>query len=146
MLLRGRKHCPAREDPRLSQDSSRTLVKRRHRVVGEKFALPARDLQVMGEIGRHVLPLQGLKVAPADNPRREGTGGVVQQLVYQGGLSREHDREKVSRVEIHLGKRVELSEDIEPQEVGFVDHEDRDLLLCGEVGEHGADGREHPGD
>ena len=39
------------------------------------------------EVRGHVLALQGLKMASADDPRREGAGGVLEEFVDQGGLA-----------------------------------------------------------
>ena len=47
-------------------------------------------------------------MAPADNPRYEGAGGVVQEFIDQGGLPRKDDWEQAARVEIRLCEGMEL--------------------------------------
>ena len=117
-----------------------------HRIVSKELSLSTNDREVMNEVCLHVLALQGLEVAASDDPRREGTGGVVEELVDEGRLSRQDDGEEVSRVVVHLGQGMELGEDIEPEDVSFVDDEHGNLLLGSEIGEDGADGGEHTGD
>jgi hypothetical protein len=90
-----------------------------------------------------VFALEGFKMAPADDPGREGAGGVVEQSVDEGGLSREYNEEKIPGIEVHLGKGMELGEDVEPEEVGFIDHEDGNLFLADQIGEHGTDRSKH---
>ena len=100
----------------------------------------------MGEVVGHVIALEGLHVAAADDARSEGPRGVEEELVDEGDLAREDDGDEGAGIEVGLGDGVELVEDIEPEEMGFVDDEDGDLLGGDDVGEQGADEGEHLGD
>ncbi len=139
LLARGGEHCAAGEDAGSPEYPSRALVKRRNGVVGKELGLSAGDVEMMGDIGGNVIALEGGEVAAAHDARSEGPGSVEEELVDEGGLSREDHGEEGSGVGVDLGEGMELGEDIEAEVVSFVDDKDRDLLLGGEVGEHGAD-------
>lgn len=65
VLLRSGQHGATSEDPRFAENAARTLVERRYRVVRKQLTFSTRDFQMVREVRGHVLPLQGLKMAPA---------------------------------------------------------------------------------
>jgi len=50
-----------------------------------------REGEMMGDMGGHANAPKGLKVAAAHDVRSEGPGRVEEELVEEGGLSREDD-------------------------------------------------------
>lgn len=146
-LLPGRRHeGAAGEVASPAEQAAGALVDRRHGIGTEEGLGAPRDREVVGQIVGHVVALEGLHVAPSDDARREGLGGVEEQLVDEVDLAREDDGDEGARVEVGLGDGVELVEDVEPEEMGFVDEEDGSLLLARDVHEEGSDEGDHLGD
>lgn len=82
-----------------------------------------------GEVVGHVLALEGLHVAAADDAGCEGPGGVEEELVDQADLAREDYGDERAGIEVGLGDGVELVEDVEAEEMGLVDEEDETCFL-----------------
>ena len=73
----------------------------------------------MGEVLAHMLKLESLEVGAADDAGGEGSGGVVEESVDEGELTAEHDGQEGGRVEVELGKGVELGEDLQAHSLKF---------------------------
>ena len=65
-------------------------------ISGEERLGAAGDRDVVGKVVGHVLALEGLHVAPADDAGREGLGCVEEELVDEGDLTREDYRDEGS--------------------------------------------------
>ena len=108
LFAHGGKHGAAGEDAGSPEYSSRALVERRDGVVGEELGLSAGDGEMMGDIGGHVIALEGLKAAAARDARSEGPRGVEEELVDEGGLSREDDGEERAGVEVASPELIQI--------------------------------------
>ena len=120
------------------------------RLLVEQLGAAAGDTQVVAQVIRHFAELQRLQMGTGDHPRRERPRGVVQDLVDQRVLAAEHDRHDTLGIELELRQGVQLGEHVEAHQMGFVDDQQRRLLLGPDVGEVVAngggqrDGRSHP--
>ena len=136
----------AGEVPGATKHAAGALVDGGDGVSGEERLGGAGDRDVVGEVVGHVLALEGLHVAPADDAGREGLGGVKEELVDEGDLAREDYGDESSGIEVGLRDSVELIENVEAEEMGLVDEEDGDLFFAGYVEEKGAHKGDHLGD
>ena len=114
-LFSGCQQCAPCQVSRPTKKSSRALMDCGHRILGEKLWGAADDREVVGEVGGHVIALQGLHVAATDHARGEGPRGVEEQLVDERGLpAQDHGHEGMGIV-VQLGEGMQLSEDIQAQ-------------------------------
>ena len=119
--------CPAKK-------AAGTLVDCGHRIVGEQVAVAADDRKMMGQIAVHIVPLESLEQSPADNTGSERARGVKQKPIHEDVLATQDDRSEGALVVGELGKRVQLSQKLKPEEVCFVDNDNRLLFLGGHGG------------
>jgi len=141
----GGHECAASERTGTAEQAAGTLVDGGNGVGREERLGPTGDRNMVVDVFTHVLTREGFYVAAADDAGSKRAGSVEEELVDEGDLTREDDGYERARVEIGLCDRVELVEDVEPEEMGFVDDENGNLFLCEDVGEEIADKGEHLG-
>lgn len=88
---------------------------------------------MVGEVVGHMIGLEDLHVALADDSGGKGSRGMEQEFVDKGDLAGEDDGHKGSGVEFGLGDGVELVENVESEEMSLVDEEHGDLLSGDDV-------------
>jgi hypothetical protein len=72
----------------------------------------------------------------------EGFEGGETELVGEEGLAEEDEGEEGSGIHVVVEEETELVEEWRGEEMGFVDDEEDEAALAGEVGEGGAELRE----
>lgn len=85
-----------------AQEASRSLVNRQGRLLGKEPLLHSRDLQVMIQIGSHVLELEVLEVASSDDAQSDRPQGVEHELVDEVVLPRQDEGHAGLGVQVEL--------------------------------------------
>jgi hypothetical protein len=111
-----------------AQQSSGALLDGGHGRLGEELLSDAGDLEMVVEIGVHLLSGDALEMAAGNDSRGEGDGGPVEEEIEEVVLPCEDDGEIGFGVAFELGEGVELGQNFNSQEGGFVDDEHRFLL------------------
>ena len=139
LLTRGGKQGTTGKGTCTTKQSTRALMDRRDGFIAEEVLLTPGDLQMMGEVGGHVITLQGLEVSSSHDAGREWARGVEQELVHEGCLAAQDHGQQRAGIEIALSQGMEFGEDFQTHQMGLVDEKQGDLLLGGDVAEGVAD-------
>ena len=81
--------------------------------------------QMVSQVVGHFLPGDALEMAAGDDPGSQGPGGAEDQLIDQGALTGQDDGQVGFGILIELGEEVEFGQDLQTQEGGLIDDQNR---------------------
>lgn len=111
-----------------AQQASGALLDGGHGGFGEELLSNAGDLEVVGEIGIHLLTGDALEMATGNDSRCQWDGGPVEEEIEEVVLPREDHGQIGFGVTFELGDGVEFGQDFHSQEGCLVDDEHWFLL------------------
>jgi hypothetical protein len=89
------------------------------------FGFQAGQSQVMGQVVGHLPPINTLEMRPGDDSGSQGPGGAEEHLIDEGALAGQDDRQIGFGILIELSEEMEFSEDLQTEEGGLIDDQDR---------------------
>jgi hypothetical protein len=91
----------------------------------QRIGFQASQSQMMSQVVGHFLPGHTLEMAAGDDSGSQGPGGAKDQLIDQGALPGQDDGQVGFGVLIELGEQVEFRQDLQAQEGGLIDDQNR---------------------
>lgn len=90
-------------------------------VIVKDRCVEACDTDVMIQIAAHIIEVEPFEVAFGDNPRCQGRGMSERELVDDGGLSDEDERQIGFGILFELDEGMQFGKDFQSQQGGLVD-------------------------
>ena len=126
----------------LGSNSLGVVVDAADEAVAEDLGLGIGDAEVMLDVSGGLFEVEGTQMVADGDALVEGFEGGETEFVGEVGLAEEDEGEERSGVHIVVEEKTELVEELRREEMGFVDDEEDEAALAGEVGEGGAELRE----
>jgi hypothetical protein len=126
----------------LASNSLGVVVDAADEAVAEDLGLGIGDAEVMLDVSGGLFEVEGAQVVADGDALAEGFEGGETELVGEVGLAEEDEGEERSGIHGVVEEETELVEELWGEQVGFVDDEEDEAALAGEVGEGGAELRE----
>jgi hypothetical protein len=126
----------------LASNSLGVVVDAADEAVAEDLGLGIGDAEVMLDVSSGLCEVEGAQVVADGDALAEGFEGGETELVGEIGLAEEDEGEERSGIHVVIEEETELVEELRREEMGFVDDEEDEAALAGEVGEGDTELRE----